>query len=434
MLKIKIIDRNSKEMKDLDKKVPYNNIFRKVLKYVDFSFIYNEVRDLYSNIMGRPSVDPVILFKILFIQVIEGIKSVRKTFEKIEVDCSYRWFLGIPFGEKIPNHTLFSKNYQRKFKNSNVFENIFKNIIEQAKKYNLLDGTTFYTDSTHKKADANKNKFENKEVKVLKKRRLWVESEINIERKKQNKKEIKFNDQYETKNIKISITDPESGYYHRDNKEKGFMYLDHRTVDEKINLIVDCYITKGNVHDSAPYIERMEYLKKTFDFNIKKVALDSGYDTLDIKKYLIDNNIFGVIGYRRYGTTESRKEKSKLQYIENKDIYIDKTTGEILEYKGSINKQGYKKYINLDKSISTLRHIFQNLTVQFKNNRLSNEGKILYKKRKEKIERSFADSKQNHGYRYATYRGLEKNQNYTWLICAAQNIKNIVMKLSNSKY
>ena len=56
-----------------------------------------------------------------------------------------------------------------------------------------------------------------------------------------------------------------------------------------------------------------------------------------------------------------------------------------------------------------------------------------HKLRKEKIERSFADSKQNHGYRYAMYKGIEKNQNYTWLICAAQNMKNIVTKLTKNK-
>ena len=60
--------------------------------------------------------------------------------------------------------------------------------------------------------------------------------------------------------------------------------------------------------------------------------------------------------------------------------------------------------------------------------RISERGRALYKQRKEKIERSFADSKNNQGYRYAMYKGIEKNQNYTWLICAAQNIKNIAIK------
>ena len=65
--------------------------------------------------------------------------------------------------------------------------------------------------------------------------------------------------------------------------------------------------------------------------------------------------------------------------------------------------------------------------------RLSDRGKALYKQRKEHVERSFADSKNNHGYRYAMYRGIEKNQNYTWLICAAQNMKNIVTKITKNR-
>ena len=61
------------------------------------------------------------------------------------------------------------------------------------------------------------------------------------------------------------------------------MYLDHRTVDSKCNIIVDSYVTKGNVHDSTPYVSRLEYIKEKFGFHIKEVGIDSGYDTLDIK-------------------------------------------------------------------------------------------------------------------------------------------------------
>lgn len=73
----------------------------------------------------------------------------------------------------------------------------------------------------------------------------------------------------------------------------------------------------------------------------------------------------------------------------------------------------------------------QDMNDFFRDIRLSERGKELYSLRKEKIERSFANSKQNHGYRYAMYRSLKKNQNYTWLIYAAQNMKNIVTKLTN---
>ena len=147
------------------------------------------------------------------------------------------------------------------------------------------------------------------------------------------------------------------------------MYLDHRTVDDKCNIIVDCYVTKGNVHDSESFIDRCEYIKKTFGFEIKNYAIDSGYLTLDIKKYFIDNNIFGVFGYRRYGTPESRKEKSKYEYVKEEDIYYEKETGEVLEYKGLIDKNGYKKYENNDKTKIVRRHIHEEWNEQFRENK-----------------------------------------------------------------
>ena len=416
-------------MEDL---IPEDSIFRKIDKYIDFTFIYDEVKDLYCKDNGRPSIDPVVLFKIVFIQTIDGIKSMRQTCKKIKVDAEYRWFLGIPFGTDTPHFSTFGKNYERRFKDTDIFEKIFINIVKQAIDYNLISGEIFYTDSTHKKANANKNKYDDCIVQNTKQRRKWLEDEINEERLKQGKKPFEYKDETEEKHIKVSTTDNESGYYHRDNKEKGFMYLDHRTVDDKCNIIVDCYITKGNVHDSEPFIKRAEYIKDTFGFTIKKYAVDSGYLTLDIKKYFIDNNIFGVFGYRRYGTPESRREKSKYEYIKELDIYYEKETGEVLEYKGKIDRNGYKTYLNESKDKKVMRHIKEEWNEQFKENRISKEGKELYQRRKEHVERSFADSKQNHGYRYAMYKGVKKNQNYTWLICAAQNMKNISIKKDNT--
>ena len=243
----------------------------------------------------------------------------------------------------------------------------------------------------------------------------------------------------------MSNTDPASGYYHRDNKEKGFMYLDHRTVDSKCNIIVDCYITKGNVHDSVPFINRMEYIKNKYGFEIKEVGLDSGYDTLDIKKYFKDNNIFGVVAYRSYQQGNTTIRKYKFKYDKKQDCYICPETGVILPYTGRIDRNGYKYYSDrkncerceeIEGCCKTQgyrvirRHIMEELNEEARERRLSERGKELYKLRKEKIERSFADSKQNHGYRYAMYKGIEKNQNYTWLICAAQNMKNIVDKMT----
>lgn len=432
----------------MEELVPQDSLFRKIDKCIDFSFIYEEVKDLYCLVNGRPSIDPVVLFKLVFIQTLDGLKSMRKTCEKIKVDAEYRWFLGIPFGESTPHYSTFSQNYIRRYAGTEVFEKIFVKIVEQAIQYNLVSGETFFTDSTHKKANANKNKFHEEIKKEVSKRKQWLEEEINEERKKQGKKEFEYEDETEEKKIKVSDTDPESGYYHRDNKEKGFMYLDHRTVDSKCNIIVDCYVTKGNVHDSIPFINRAEYIKNTYGFDIKEWALDSGYDTIEIKKYFEENNIFGVIGYRRYAQGETKVKKYRFSYEKEKDRYVCPETGVILAYTGRIDKNGYKYYSDkenckgcpeIEKCCKTQgyriirRHIREELNENARQRRLSERGKELYKLRKEKVERSFADSKQNHGYRYAMYKGIEKNQNYTWLICAAQNMKNIAKKLIKDK-
>jgi len=430
-------------MEDL---VPENSLFRKIDKHIDFSFIYDEVEGLYSKDNGRPSLDPVALFKLVFIQALDGLKSMRKTCEKIKVDAEYRWFLKIPFGQETPHFSTFSKNYERRFKDTDVFEEIFINIVHQAIEAGLVKGETFFTDSTHKKADANKNKFYEQIQQVVHERKQWLEDEINQERKKQGKKEFQFEDKPEEKKVKISDTDKESGYYHRDNKERGFMYLDHRTVDSKANIIVDCHITKGNIHDSKPFIDRVEYIRRTFGFDIKEWALDSGYDTLEIKKYFQDNDIFGVVAYRRYAKGNTNVRRNNFKYNNEKDWYVCPETGAILPYTGRIDRDGYKYYSdkqncsgcsNIDGCCKSQgyriirRHIKEEINEKAREMRLSDRGKALYKLRKEKIERSFADSKQNHGYRYAMYRGLKKNQNYTWLICAAQNMKNIATKVSN---
>lgn len=202
MIKMISINKNIQSeilMTTMEEIVPQDSLFRKVAKYIDFTFIYDEVKDLYCDNNGRPSIDPVVLFKIVFIQALDGLKSMRQTCKKIKVDAEYRWFLGIPFGVDTPHFSTFSKNYERRFKDNDIFEKIFINIVNQAIKYHLVDGTTFYTDSTHKKANANKNKYDEVIEEIVKERREWLEEEINEERKKNGYKEFKYKDEIEEK-------------------------------------------------------------------------------------------------------------------------------------------------------------------------------------------------------------------------------------------
>ena len=108
---------------------------------------------------------------------------------------------------------------------------------------------------------------------------------------------------------------------------------------------------------------------------------------------------------------------------DNKVLIAKRSTGDPNVF-GKWEFPGGKVESNEDEKHAIEREIKEELNERARERRLSERGKELYKLRKEKIERSFADSKQNHGFRYAMYKGIEKNQNYTWLICATQNMKN----------
>ena len=141
----------------LEELVPENHLLRIIDKAIDFNFIYDEVENLYSD-KGRPSIDPVSLFKIVFIQYLFGIRSMRQTIKEIEVNVAYRWFIGYSLTESVPHFSTFGKNYVRRFAESNIFERIFKKILEEAQKSGYVDASAIFIDSTHIKASANKHK------------------------------------------------------------------------------------------------------------------------------------------------------------------------------------------------------------------------------------------------------------------------------------
>ena len=105
----------------LEDLVPQDHLLRDIDRAIDFKFIYDEVKGLYGeSVWGKPGIDPVCLFKIVFIQYIFGIRSMRQTIKEIEVNTAYRWFIGYDIGETIPHFSTFGKNYTRRFKDTNL--------------------------------------------------------------------------------------------------------------------------------------------------------------------------------------------------------------------------------------------------------------------------------------------------------------------------
>lgn len=177
------------EFVSLESLVPQEHMLRKIDQYIDFSFILEKVRLLYCEDNGRPAIDPVVLFKMVFLGYFYGIRSERRLEQEIQTNVAYRWFLGLGLTDRVPDHSTISWNRRKRFKDTTIFQDIFDEIVLQALQHRMVGGRVLISDSTHLKANANKHKFTREEV--LKNTKDYVEElngAVEQERKERGKK------------------------------------------------------------------------------------------------------------------------------------------------------------------------------------------------------------------------------------------------------
>lgn len=186
------ITRNQMQMINIENLVPQDHLLRLIDEAIDWSFIYELVEEKYSPDQGRPSMDPVMLIKIPFIQYLYGIPSMRRTTEEINVNVAYKWFLGLSLTDPAPHFSTFGKNYTRRFKGTDLFEQIFAHILEECMEMGFVDENEVFIDSTHVKAHANSHKSHREKIKE---EALFyektLEKEIQSDRDERRKKRLK---------------------------------------------------------------------------------------------------------------------------------------------------------------------------------------------------------------------------------------------------
>ena len=116
-------------MVTLEELAPQDHLLRKIDRHIDFSFIHDRVRHLYCENNGRPAFDPTLLFKMLFIGYLFGIRSERQLVREIQVNVAYRWFLGLSLTDKVIDASTFSQNRRRRFDDSDIEQQIFDEIV-----------------------------------------------------------------------------------------------------------------------------------------------------------------------------------------------------------------------------------------------------------------------------------------------------------------
>ena len=432
---------------DLEALVPKDHLLRKIEKVMDYEWLYERLDPYYCHDNGRPGTDPVVLVKMVLIQHLFGIPSLRQTHREIEVNLAYRWFLGYSLLDKIPHFATVSYAFCKRFP-PELAEEIFEHILNKAINNRMVDSSIVFIDGTHIKASANKKKYQKE--KVAETAKVYAEQlreEVNAERAKLGKKpieeEIKDDDDDEhngggTVERTVSTTDPDCGMFVKGEHERQFAYEAHTACDRK-GFVLGVEVTAGNVHDSVAWDALYDQVTARFS-EIEFVTMDAGYKTPWIAKKTLDDGRIPILPYTRNHYKEGTYKPWEYTYDPAEDTFTCPQGGTLRHT--TTNKEGKRTYRSDPKHCKDCpikcfcganekgqkvltTHIWQEYLDLVEQLRKTDRGKEIYAMRKETIERVFADAKEKHAMRYTHHRGLAHVTNWVKLKYAAMNLKKL---------
>ena len=432
---------------DVDTLVPKDHLLRKIDRVMDYEWLYERLEPYYCHDNGRPGTDPVVLIKMVLIQHLYGIPSLRQTHHRIQDTLSFRWFLGYGLLEEIPHFATVSYAFCKRFPEELTVE-IFDHILNKALNNRMVDPSAVFIDGTHIKASANKKKFQKEKVaETAKVYSQQLREEVNAEREKLGKKPIEEDDDDETpkgggktKEITVSTTDPDSGMFVKGEHERQFAYEAHTACDRK-GFVLGVEVTAGNVHDSVAWDSIYGQVTSKFE-EAEFIVMDSGYKTPWIAKKIFDDGRIPVLPYKRTGQKKGTYRPWEYEYDIINDSYICPHGG-VLRHT-TTDKNGKRVYRSTPDSCKSCpnkplcganekgqkvfhSHIWQEYLELVEQIRKTDKGKELYEKRKQTIERVFADAKEKHAMRYTHYRGLAAVSRWVRLKYAAMNLKKLAI-------
>ena len=395
------MDRDLVEFVVIDQLVPKEHLLRKIDAAVDFTRLYEMVEPLYCEDNGRPSIDPVVLFKMVLIQHLYGLPSLRRTAEEVSLNVAYRWFLGYTLQEETPHFSTVSYNFRHRFTEETV-DRVFAWILDEVAKAGYLSPKAVFIDGTHIKANANTKKQMKEQIPAAARHYAKeLMEEVNADREAHGKKPFdddndppasprKHKDNTSKKKlarrkkqgfrtVTKSVTDPDCGLFVKGEHKRQFAYEAHTACD-KNGFVLETVVTPGNVHDSVAFDEVYDKVTENFP-QVEAVVADAAYKTPHICKK--------VFGDGRVLSTAYKRPHSK----------------------------------NCIKTVQ--RHIWKDYEELADDARYTPAYAQLYKRRKETIERVFADAKEKHAMRYTQYRGLAQVTNWVKLKFVAMNLKKL---------
>ena len=439
----------------LDRLVPEDHLLRRIVAAVDFSFVRPLCRPFYSHI-GQPSVDPVVIFKMLLVGYLYGLTSERRLAQEVSLHLAYRWFVGYDFDVPTPDHSVLSKARAR-FGNG-VFEEFFGHSIELCRQAGLMEEGPVYVDSTLMRASASMNSLTRREDVVQPPlsieeylRRLDQEASPTDEEEPPDSdsgggpsppsKPVPPNQKL------VSRTDPEATLVDRPDFGRHLAYKAHWAVGGRSGQVITAAVaTTGAEADEHLLAEVLWQHRRLSGLKMQEVVADAKYATTFNFLYLGRLGIRSYIPLTRFGTM--RKDilgREHFQWLPDEDAYLCPASQKLRRHhqvrdtqrvqyrapKGSCAVCPLRAQCAPSGRERTIHRSWGQDSVDATEALLATPlGEQRLLERQIYVEGPFGLAKDLHGLRQTRFRGRRKVQIQVWLTAAAMNIKKAVRRLA----
>ena len=444
----------------LDRLVPDDHLLRLIADAVDFAFIRPLCRPFYSH-TGRPSVDPVVLFKMLLIGYLYGITSERRLARELSLNLGYRWFLGYDFDQATPDHSVLSKARARF--GPEVFESFFRRSIDLCREAGLLEEGPVYVDSTLIQASAAVDSLVPREDRVQPPlsieeyvQRLYTENDPpedeeppppsepsqSLRRRKRGEKALP-----QPNRELRSKTDPEATLVNRPEFGRHLAYKAHLAVAGRHGQVITAAVaTTGIEADEHLLAEVLWQHRRLSGLKLAEVVADAKYGTSFNFLYLGRLGLSAFIPLTRFGNM--RKDiwgREHFQWLQEEDAYLCPAGQKLRRYaqvrgsqrvqyrapRGSCAACPFREQCTPSGRERTIHRSWGQESVERTEELLASPlGKQRLIERKIYAEGAFGLGKELHGLRRTRFRGRRRVQIQLWLTAAAMNIKRAVRQMT----
>src|SRR5476649_1882116 len=306
----------------LDEAVPDDHLVRAIAAVLDLSWVHAELASYYPKI-GRPSIDPVLMIRMLVVGYAFAIRSERMLCREVQVNLAYRWFCGLSIEDKVPDHSAFSRARNERFRDSDIFRHVFERVVEACIAAGLVGGEGFAVDASLIQADANKQR--SIAGQDWRRDRDPKRSSRAVKEYLATLDDTAWGAASDVVPKFVSPSDPAAQWTGAHKGPAFFAYSDNYLIDVKFGVIVDVEasraIRQAEVGAAKTMIERTE---ERFGIKPERLAADTAYGAAPMLNWLVEEKGIAphIPVFDRSAREDGSFNRADFRYDEDEDVYI----------------------------------------------------------------------------------------------------------------